>query len=71
MNSRENNQYFSVYNGRYYVKRTIEDFFYILNDDNEWRYCPSLADEFYDILSGYVEITDEAMNEVIRKKKEP
>ena len=52
MNSKEIIQYFSVSNGLYYVKRTPEDFFYILTESNEWRYAPSLADEFYDILSG-------------------
>ena len=71
MNSGENNQYFSVNNGRYYVKRTIEDNFYILTDFNEWEYNPSLAREFYDVLSGYVEITEEAMNEIIGITKEP
>lgn len=69
MNNEEGNQYFSVNNGQYYVKRTIEDFFYILTESNEWKYNPSLADEFYDILSGYVEITEDAMNEIINESK--
>ena len=63
------NQYYSVNNGQYYVKRTIEDFFYILTKSNEWKYNPSLSDEFYDILSGYVEITEEAMKTIIRENK--
>ena len=65
MGKEENTQYFSVNNGRYYVKRTVEDYFYILTESKEWKYAPSLADEFYDVLSGYVEITEEAMNEII------
>ena len=69
MNREEKNQYFSVNNGQYYVKRTAEDFFYILTESNEWKYNPSLADEFYDILSGYVEITEDAMNEIRERKK--
>ena len=69
MHREENNQYFSVNNGQYYVKRTIEDFFYLLKESGEWKYDPSLSDEFYDILSGYMEITEEAMDEVIREKK--
>ena len=69
MKREENNQYFSVYDGQYYVKRTIEDFFYILTKSNEWKYEPSLSDEFYDVLSGYVEITEEAMNEIICANK--
>lgn len=69
MNSQRNDQYFSVSNGRYYAKRTTEDFFYILTQRGEWKYSPDLADEFYDVLSGYVEITEEAMNEIIREYK--
>ena len=69
MKNEENNQYFSVNNGQYYVKRTIDDIFYILTDSNEWKYNPSLADEFYDILSGYTEITEEAMNEILNENK--
>ena len=65
-----NHQYYSVNNGQYYVKRTAEDLFYILTKSKEWKYNPSLADEFYDILSGYVEITEEAMNEIICENKE-
>ena len=65
----EGNQYFSVCDGRYYVKRTLEDFFYILDDYGVWEYNPSLSDEFYDVLSGYVEITEEAMNEIIRERR--
>lgn len=68
MNQEEKTQYFSVYNGQYYVKRTAEDFFYILTDCNEWKYNPSLADEFYDVLSGYVEITEEAMQKTIAER---
>lgn len=67
MNCKENDQFFSVSNGLYYVKRTTEDVFYVLTEENEWKYNPSLADEFYDVLSGYVEITEEAMDEIIRK----
>ncbi len=69
MNREKTHQFFSVNNGQYYVKRTTEDFFYILTESNEWKYTPSLADEFYDILSGYVEITEEAVNKMIGEKK--
>ena len=67
MHKEENNQYFSVCNGLYYVKRTVNDSFYILTDSGEWKYNPSLSGEFYDTLSGYTEITEEAMNEIIRE----
>lgn len=69
MDLEEKHQYYSVNNGQYYVKRTTDDFFYILTESNEWKYNPSLADEFYDILSGYVEITEEAMNHMIGENK--
>ena len=68
MTHSETDQYYSVNNGQYYVKRTIEDCFYILTETKEWKYNPSLSDEFYDILSGYVEITEEAMNTIISLK---
>ena len=42
---------------------------YYLTKSNEWKYDPSLSDEFYDILSGYVEITEEAMQTIIRENK--
>ena len=70
MNHNENHQYYSVNNGQYYVKRTTWDFFYILTEFNEWKYNPSLADEFYDVLSGYVEITEEAMNKIICEERQ-
>lgn len=69
MHCEENNQYFSVNNGQYYVKRTVEDIFYLLGESGEWKYNPSLSDEFYDVLSGYMEITEEAMDEVIRETR--
>ena len=65
MQHEEENQYFSVCNGLYYVKRTDGDIFYLLTKDGEWKYDPSLADEYYDVLSGYVEITEEAIREII------
>ena len=58
MHREENNQYFSVNNGQYYVKRTIEDYFYLLKESGEWKYDPSLSDEFYDILSGGEHVAD-------------
>ena len=70
MEEKEKCQYFSVRNGLYYVKRTYPDKFYLLDDISyEWEYEPSLSSEYYDSLSGYVEITEEAMNEYIEENK--
>ena len=69
MNGERNDQFFSVNDGQYYVKRTVEDHFYILTESNEWKCCSALSDEFYDILSGYVEITEEAMDQIISENK--
>ena len=66
---KEKHQYFSVNNGQYYVKRSPEDFFYILTDSGEWKYNPSLSDEFYDVLSGYTEITEAGIPEILCEKQ--
>ena len=70
MDHQDMDQYFSVNNGLYYVKRTNEDVFCLLTESGEWKYDPRLSDEYYDVLSGYVEITEEAMKEVICERKE-
>lgn len=65
----ENVQYYCVCNGLYYVKRTDNDIFYRLNENYEWEYDSSLSDEFYDVLSGYVEITKDVMEQYINENK--
>ena len=69
MENDEKCQYYSVYNGSYYAKRTSDDRFFILDSFGEWVYYPSLLKEFYDVLSGYIEISKEEMDNYISEKK--
>lgn len=62
-------RYYSVRNGLYYVKITGDLNFYILNASYEWEYRPELSREYYDSFSGYIEITEEAMNNYIAENK--
>lgn len=67
--TKDKDRYYSVRNGLYFVKVTGDLIFYILNDSYEWERSPELSREYYDVLSGYVEITEEAMNNYILENK--
>lgn len=62
-------QFFSINNGAYFVKRTPKNGYYILNENDEWEFDPTLEDDFYEASTSCIEINEEYIEKIISEGK--